>query len=144
MMFSRDIPIGGFKMTEDIKALSKLGYIESENLKKSKGMGAFLASAEGEGGGIRVARRMAHDNLIDEVRRSLRYYTKESGVRDFDRVLFSGGASMTINLNSQLAQALSMTVEIYNPFELFTVPPGFNDSIGAQLAIACGSALREE
>ncbi len=144
LLFSRDIPIGGFKMTEDIKAISKLSYTESENLKKSKGMGAFLAAADGEGGGIRVARRMAHDNLIDEVRRSLRYYTKETSVREFDRMLFSGGAALTVNLNSQLAQALSMTVEIYNPFDLFTVPPGFTDSVGAQLAIACGSALREE
>ncbi len=49
-----------------------------------------------------------------------------------------------INFNSHLAQALSMNVEIYNPFEHFTVPPGFNEILGTQLATACGLALREE
>jgi len=49
-----------------------------------------------------------------------------------------------INLNSHLAQALTLNVEIYSPFELFTVPPGFNEALGTQLATACGLALREE
>lgn len=144
ILFSRDIPIGGYKMTDDIKSLRKVEYAEAESLKKERGMGAFLGDSQSEGPSIRVARRMSVDGLIDEIRRSLRYYTKETGVREFEKILLSGGASMMLNLNSQMAQALNMTVEIYNPFEFFTVPPGFTEGVGAQLAIACGLALREE
>jgi type IV pilus assembly protein PilM len=144
ILFSRDIPVGGYKITEDIKALRKIEYSEAEQIKKERGMGSLLGDGEGEGAGIRVARRMAVDGLVDEIRRSLRYYTKETGVREFEKILISGGCACMPNLNSHLAQALSMAVEIYNPFEFFTTPPGFTETLGAQLAIACGVALREE
>lgn len=144
MFFSRDIAIGGHKLTEDVKSIHEVEYAEAEHLKRERGMGALLGKSDSEGSSIRVARRMAVDGLVDEIKRSLRYYTKETGIRDFDKVLISGGTASTINLNSHLAKALSLNVEIFNPFELFTVPPGFNEKIGAQLATACGLALREE
>lgn len=144
MFFSRDIPIGGHKLTEDVRSLHDLEYNEAENLKREKGMGAFIGRSDDESSSIRVAHRMAVDGLVDEIRRSLRYYTKETGIREFDKILISGGSASMPNFNSHLAQALSMNVEIYNPFELFTVPPGFSDSVAAQMATACGLALREE
>ncbi len=144
MFFSRDIQIGGHKLTEDVKSLHDLEYRDAENLKREKGMGAFLGQSDDENSSIRVARRMAVDGLIDEIRRSLRYYTKETGVREFEKILMSGGSASMPNFNSHLAQALSMNVEIYNPFEMFTVPPGFSESVAAQMATACGLALREE
>lgn len=144
ILFSRDIAIGGHKLTEDIKSLHEVEYAEAEHMKRERGMGAMLGRSESDEQSIRVARRMALDGLIDEIRRSLRYYTKETGIRDFERILISGGTASMPNLNSHLAKSLSLDVEIYNPFEMFTVPPGFNESIGAQLATACGLALREE
>ena len=144
ILFSREIPIGGHKLTEDIRTLHDIDYNEAEYMKKERGMGAFLAESDNSSSSIRVARRMAIDGLIDEIRRSLRYYTKETGVRDFARILISGGVAAMPNLNSHLAQALSMNVELYNPCETFMVPPGFSDAVAAQLATACGLALREE
>lgn len=144
ILFSREIPIGGHKLTEDIRTIHDLDYQDAENLKKERGMGAFLAQSSDSAASIRVARRMAVDGLIDEIKRSLRYYSKETGVREFDKILISGGAAAMPNFNSHLAQALSMNVELYNPCEMFTVPPGFSDGIAAQLATACGLALREE
>jgi type IV pilus assembly protein PilM len=145
ILFVRDIPIGGYKITEDIKALKKLEYSEAERLKRDRGMGSLLGGdGSEEGQSIRVARRMAVDGMLDEIRRSLRYYTKETGVREFEKILLCGGSAAMPNLNSHMAQALSMTVEIYNPFDMFTVPPGFGEAAGAQLAVACGIALREE
>jgi type IV pilus assembly protein PilM len=144
ILFSREIPIGGHKLTEDIRTLHDVDYRDAENLKKERGMGAFLAESGDSSSSIRVARRMAIDGLIDEIKRSLRYYTKETGFRDFDRILISGGVAAMPNFNSHLAKALSMNVELYNPCEMFTVPPGFSDAVAAQLATACGLALREE
>jgi len=144
VFFSREITIGGHKITEDIRSLHNVDYGEAEHIKRERGIGALLGPSEGEGQAIRVARRMAVDGLVDEIKRSLRYYTKETNIRDFDRVLISGGSAAMPNLTSHLAKALSMNVEIYNPFDLFTVPPGFSENIGAQLATACGLALRED
>lgn len=144
IFFSRDIAIGGHKLTEDVKSFHDVDYAEAEHIKKERGMGALLGRSDSDDSSIRVARRMAVDGLVDEIRRSLRYYTKETGIRDFDKVLISGGSASMPNLNSHLAKALSLNVEIFNPFEMFTVPPGFNENIGAQLATACGLALREE
>lgn len=144
MLFSRDIAVGGHKLTEDIKSLLDIEYLEAEEIKRTKGMGAFLNEGESGGSSIKIARRKAIDTLVDELRRSLRYYSKETGIREFDKMLICGGTARMTNLNSHLAQALSMNVEIYNPFESFTVPPGFNEFIGTQLATACGLAMREE
>jgi type IV pilus assembly protein PilM len=145
MLFSRDIAIGGHKLTDDIKAMQDIEYLAAEEMKKAKGMGAFLGGEDGgEGSAIRIARRKSLDSLVDEIRRSLRYYTKETGIREYERILLCGGSALLTNLNSHLAQALSMNVEVYNPFENFTVPPGFNESLGTQLATACGLALRED
>ena len=144
VFFSRDIAIGGYKLTEDVKSLHDVDYSEAEHIKRERGMGALLGRSDAEGQAIRVARRMAVDGLVDEIRRSLRYYTKETGIREFEKVLICGGTASTTNLNSHLANALSLNVEIFNPFEMFTVPPGFNENIGAQLATACGLAMREE
>jgi len=144
VFFSRDIAIGGHKLTEDVKSLHDVDYGEAEHIKKERGMGALLGKGDESSSGIRVARRMAVDGLVDELKRSLRYYTKETGIRDFDKVLISGGTASMPNLNSHLAKSLSLNVEVFNPFEMFTVPPGFNENIGAQLATACGLALRED
>lgn len=144
ILFSRDIPIGGYKITEDIKSFHKMEYNEAEDAKRRRGMGALLGDGASDGPGIRVARRMSVDGLVDEIRRSLRYYTKETSVREFDKILLTGGTALMPNLNSYMAQALNMTVEIYNPFEMFITPPGFTEQVGSQLAIACGLALRED
>lgn len=142
--FSREIAIGGHKLTEDVRSTHNVMYSEAEHLKRERGMGALLGQGGNDEQTIRVARRMAVDSLIEEIRRSLRYYTKETGIRDFDRILMCGGSAAMPNLNSHLAKALSMNVEIYNPYNIFMVPPGFSETIGAQLAAACGLALRED
>jgi type IV pilus assembly protein PilM len=143
MIFSREIPIGGHKLTEDVKNIHEVEYVEAENIKKERGMGALLGKEDG-GPSIRIARRMVVDLLVDEIRRSLRYYSKETGVREFDKMYICGGTAGLQNLNSHLAKELSLDVVLYNPFEMFVTPPGFTDQLGAQLANACGLALRED
>ena len=142
--FTRDINWAGINFTDDIKNSLKVEYSEAESIKRERGIGSLLGASNDTSGGIRVARRMSIDNLIDEIRRSLRYYTKETGCREYKKMLLSGGSSVLPNLNSHLAQHLKMTVEIYNPFSDFATPPGFDDSLGSRLAVACGLALREE
>ncbi len=143
MIFSRDITWAGINFTEDIKTKMKVDYEEAEVIKRERGMGAMIGSDDGSTG-IRVARRMASDQLVDEIRRSIRYYTKETGVREFQKVLLCGGTAVLPNLNSHLAQSLSMTVEIYNPFNGMITPPGLDDQVGTRLAVACGLAMRED
>ncbi|UCC78476.1 MAG: type IV pilus assembly protein PilM [Candidatus Zixiibacteriota bacterium] len=144
MLFSRDIAIGGHKITDDIRNIQSVEYPAAEEMKRTKGLGAFLSDVSESEASIRIARRKSLDSLVDEIRRSMRYYTKETGIREFEKMLLCGGSALLLNLNSHLAQALSMNIEIYNPFEYFTVPPGFNESLGTQLATACGLAMRED
>ena len=144
IFFTREINWAGINFTDDIKNSMKVEYEEAEAIKRERGMGALLGKQGDTGGGIRVSRRMEIDNLIDEIRRSLRYYTKETGCREFKKILLSGGSSALPNLNSHLAQHLNITVELYNPFINFITPPGFDDNFGSRLAVACGLAMRED
>lgn len=144
MFFTRDINWAGTNFTDDIKSNMKVDYSEAESIKRESGIGALLGNMNETAQGIKVTRRMTLDNLMDEIRRSLRYYTKETGCREYNKILLCGGSSVLPNLNSHLAQHLKMNVEIYNPFESFLTPPGFDDTLGSRLAVACGLALRED
>ncbi len=144
MFFSRDLTWAGHNFTDDIKNLCKVDYAQAEGMKRERGMGAFLGDSASDSGGIRVARRLAIDTLVDELRRSLRYYTKETGCREFQKVMLCGGSAKMPNLNSHLAAQLNLTVEIFNPFAEFITPPGFDEGLGSRLAAACGLALRED
>jgi type IV pilus assembly protein PilM len=92
MLFSRDLNWAGSNFTDDIKNTMKVEYAEAEAIKRERGMGALLGDGTAsEATGIRVARRMAMDNLIDEIRRSMRYYTKEPVAANFRRYYYAAG-----------------------------------------------------
>lgn len=144
MFFARDINWAGYNFTNDIRDLKDLSYYDAEMFKKD--MGIFgNGSDDGMGSSsIRVQRKFTQDNLVDETRRSLRYYTKETSIREFQKILLSGGSARIEGLAGYLSEKLGIPVELYSPTDVFEIPQVFNTQHAPQLAIACGLALREE
>jgi len=148
LFFTRDLPFGGHHFTEDIRALRNLEYGEAERFKRENGI--FLEASPGEakettpGLSIKVTRRTAQEGLVEEVRRSLRYYTKETGRRDFQRMFLAGGSALIAGLDTYLGQELKMAVEVYDPSDGLQLPVGFPRELLPQLAVALGMALRQD
>jgi len=148
LFFSRDIPFGGHHFTEDIRSLRNLEYGEADRFKKENGI-FFEAAAAGANGqppglSIKVARKTAQQSLVEEIRRSLRYYTKETGRRDFQRIFLAGGSALIAGLDTYLGQELEITVELYDPTDQLQLPVGFPRQLVPQLAVALGMALRQD
>ena len=93
---------------------------------------------------IKMQKKHAQDNLVDEIHRSLRYYIKETSIREFEKILLSGGSSRINGLAGYIGEKVNIPVELFNPIENFDLPQVFNPQHAPQIAIACGLALREE
>jgi type IV pilus assembly protein PilM len=148
LFFTRDIAFGGHHFTEDVRARRDLEYGEADRFKKQNGIFLEVSSAEtGEGPSglsIKVARKTAQESLVEEIRRSLRYYTKETGRRDFERIFLAGGSALIAGLDTYLGNELGIPVEVYDPTDRLQLPVGFPRELVPQLAVALGMALRED
>jgi len=72
MLFSRDVAVGGHKLTEDIKNLQSVEYLEAEEMKRTKGLGAFLGGEGDAETSIKISRRKALDSLVTAQASALR------------------------------------------------------------------------
>jgi type IV pilus assembly protein PilM len=141
--FARDIQWAGFSFTDDIRDNKDVDYPTAEKIKRDEGIFGLEEGISGDSG-IRMQRKFTQDSLVSEILRSLRYYAKETSVREFDKVLLSGGSARIDGLAGFLTEKLNIPVEIYDPTHTFELPQVFNPQHAPQLATAFGLALRED
>jgi type IV pilus assembly protein PilM len=143
-LFNRDIPIGGFHLTEDLSKKYSISIEEAERRKLADGVEAFH---KGEGDGspsLTLQSRTVLEDFMDEIRRTLRYYAKESGITSFDKILLSGGGALLKGLPEILAQKFNMTVECWDPLKELEGAENINGNGGPQFAQCLGLALRRD
>lgn len=143
--FTREIQIGGHDFTKFLATQKNIPYHEAEDEKLKNGFDALNKkngqSAE-QSYSISVAERTIFDNLVDELRRSLRFYMKENNESYFNKIVLMGGSAVTKGLAEFIAEHLSVTVEAYNPFNHFH--PHVDEEVDnpAKYALAIGLAMR--
>ena len=90
---------------------------------------------------IKIAEKNVFSNLIDELRKSLRYYMKTNGQTPFKRFFLSGGYAILPGLVDYLNNQLNIEIELLNPFKKIQNAPTLeNPSI---YTTAVGLALRD-
>ena len=143
--FARDISWGGLHFTKDIMKRKKLNYDEAEKYKFEHGL-----RKEGEEDdsssliGLDITEKSTAEMIVQEVKRSLRFYVKEAGNSDFRKLLMVGGSAKLIGLDDYIEDQLKLTTEVYNPFVNLEKPERFSDKQDPQLALALGLAMRPE
>lgn len=143
--FTREIQIGGHDFTKYLAKQKDIPYHEAEELKLKEPFEALTKGAKPEqekSFSIAVAERTIFDNLVDELRRSLRFYMKENNESYFNKIALMGGAAATTGLADFISQHLNVPVEAYNPFNHFHPQPGSDVDNPAKYALAVGLALR--
>lgn len=141
--FARDISWGGLHFTKDIMKLKKMDYAEAEQYKFEHGLKKEEAEADSSSIiGLDITEKSTAELIVQEVKRSLRFYVKEAGNSDFRKILLVGGGAKLIGLDEYIADQLKMTTEVYNPFVNLEKPERFSDKQDPQLALALGLAMR--
>ena len=123
--FSRDIPIGGISLTNDISKEFNLGFAEAEKLKREQG-GIIIESENvvltripsKEDKRVRIYSSISTTlgKLVMEIRRAFDFYESSAKKRSISKVYICGGSSKLQNIDKFISERLKIPVEPLNPF----------------------------
>jgi type IV pilus assembly protein PilM len=142
--FVRLLLQGGADITEALADRLGVSLDEAEALKRGHG-GKTEASSTQEDVAVHAIGR-ARDDFVDEIRRSLEYYVTTAAAERIDRVVLSGGGAQLHDLESRLAAATSLPVELGRGFASLSIgKTGLSDDqldvVGPSSAVPVGLAL---
>lgn len=142
ILFARDIPVGGFNFTNELSKNMGITLDEAESLKLSSTQGVEVPE------NTRSFLNMALDNVTEEVRNSIDFYSASSGNFPISKVFYTGGASLTEGLIEHLSQVLKLNFEMLNPLLKIKaghkkLTPEYLNQIAPFMAISIGLGLRQ-
>lgn len=110
VIFSRDIPVGGFHFTNEISKNMGVTFEEAEALKISQGTKQEVPEE------TRTYMNIALDHVTEEIRNSIDFYTATANGLLINRAYFTGGASLTLGLVDHLIETIKLPFEVLNPY----------------------------
>lgn len=141
--FTRDLPVGGHHFVKEIVDKKELSYTEAQDLLYREGVSSVLKNdSSDDQSGLSVAERSVFDNLIEDIRRSLRFYAKQTGQSFFLKIFLSGGSGATPGLKEFINEKLNIESDLLNPFETLNLDDSISISNVSQYAVALGLAIR--
>ncbi len=147
--FSRDIAIAGRQFTEEIMRRHQCDTAVAEQYKRENGAinGGSSGAPVQQHGGLGLALASQDENktlesLSRELQRSIRFFLKESGLRQIDATFVTGGGASDASLREQLARELRTELIEMNPFTLAGVDHKFDSAFQNEFAQAFGLGLR--
>jgi len=123
--FTRDIPIGGNQITEEIQRQLGLSFEEAEALKLGEGLAGKdpqMFKKRDEIIGSVAA------NMAVELQRSVDFYTAATADSHISRLYICGGCSKVAVLLDALELRLGIPVEAFNPFKKVQIDASRFDS----------------
>ena len=139
--FTRDLPIGGHHFVKELSDKKEVGYIDAQDTLYREGLSASKGS-EVEGQGVGIAERTVYDSLIEDMRRSLRFYAKQTGQSFFLKIFLTGGAAGTPGLAQEVNEKLNIECAVFDPFESMVGADDVSISNPSQYTTALGLGIR--
>ncbi len=138
--FSKEIPIGGVIITEEIQRRMGVSYFEAEDLKMNGD----------ENGNLPEEVLDIMDEIIDsffkEIKKTVDFYISSTGEEDLNKCIITGGNALIPNLGESLSELIDMDVRLLDPLEYFDYGDNINeemlDYIKYRGAVALGLAMR--
>ena len=141
--FTRDLPIGGHNFVKELSEKKEIGYIESQDLLFKEGISAFKSDvATDQTASVGIAERTVYDSLVEDLRRSLRFYAKQTGQSFFLKIFLTGGSAITPGLTDFFKDKLNIETAVFNPFENIKGAENISVSNKSQYATALGLGIR--
>ena len=136
-LWARTIPVGGNNFTEALVKSFKLSFSKAETLKRTAASSKYARQ-------IFQAMRPVFADLVQELQRSIGFYTATHRDTELTRVVALGSAFRLPGLQKYLQQNLQLKVERWEKFEKLTVPatPDGTTEQPASFAVPCGLAVQ--
>ena len=89
-----------------------------------------------------MTERSVFDNLIEDIRRSLRFYAKQTGQSFFLKILLTGGSANTEGLSELISSKLNIDCDVLNPFDGLDGADNLTVDNPSQYVLAMGLCIR--
>jgi type IV pilus assembly protein PilM len=140
-VFTRDIQVGGNMFNEELQKRLGLSGGDAEQVK----LGADLDDVD-----LNVVSEVIEDakaNLIQEIQRSLDFYSATSSDERVQKVYITGGVSRTSTMQESLTERLGVPVELLDPFRMLTTSekdfdPEYLEAVAPMFSVAIGLGMR--
>ncbi len=146
--FTLALSVGGSRFTREIQTRCQLAYAEAESLKCRVGEDVRDQSSDSDTYyPLHEALQNTYELIVSEIRQSLVYYNKQTGINKFDRLILTGGGSGLTEFPEYLSRKLGVQVEILNPLKKFEIDSNTFDAnqlreVSPKLSLAVGLAMR--
>ena len=142
-VFTRDIQAGGNLLNEELQ--KRLG-ISSEEAERAKLGDRDVADVDPES--VEEILSDAIENLVQEVQRSLDFFSATSNEDRVSKIYLTGGVSGSDKAQSIIEDRLGISVERVDPFRNVTVndkqfDKDYLEAIGPMFSVAAGLAMRK-
>ena len=138
---ARDIIVGSRQITEQIQNIFDIEFEEAEALKLG-----YIA-AEDKQQEIEEIFTTTCTQWVLEIKKAIDLYHSNHPDRPLSKLILSGGGAKVSGLTDFLVQETALSVELFDPFKNMTsnkkkIDPDYLNSVGPEMAIATGIALR--
>lgn len=142
--FTRDLPIGSHHFVKEISEKKEIGYTQAQDSLFKEGILASKTQTDdvSQEGSVSLAERTVYDSLVEDVRRSLRFYAKQTGQSFFLKIFLSGGGASTPGLAEFVNQKLNIECAVFDPFENVEGKEKLSISNPSQFTTALGLGIR--
>ena len=143
--FTRDLPVGSHHFVKELSEKKEIGYIDAQDSLFKEGLSASMKSNSDDSlpeGAVGIAERTVYDNLVEDMRRSLRFYAKQTGQSFFLKIFLSGGGASTPGLVDFVNQKLNIECAVFDPFENIDGKDNLSISNPSQFTTALGLGIR--
>jgi type IV pilus assembly protein PilM len=138
-IFSKEIPVGGSLITEEIQRQMGVSYEEAEDLKTNSDERGNLPQE------ILNIINMQVDQHVAEVRKNINFYVTQGSAEKVEACFITGGSSLLPDLAQKLSASAGIPVEHFRLSEGFKIDGRISfpeEQLGAIGAIAIGLAMR--
>jgi len=144
LFLAREIGAAGNQFTRDVMTAREMNFTKAEVFKRKHGV--FAGPEKQADQAVSPVREAvvgpAIENLINEIKLTIRYYQNETGSGQVSKILLSGGCALDHALSNFIKTKLEIPLEKLNPFSVLTgTEPSEVDNPG-QYVPAMGMALR--
>ena len=135
VVFTRELPIGGQIVTNEVQKAMGLSYEEAEELKVNGDQSGNLPEE------IVNIVNSSFDLFLTEIKRALDFYISSNDESSFQYCYITGGSSRLPGLVERLSKELSLEVLFFNPFDRIDVKSGRFDENSLSVISSVGVSV---
>lgn len=150
--FTREIEIAGDRINKELIRKYNFDYLSAESKKIENGIKSLDEDKENDEvseessevdtmpGGIMIEEKTIFNELVDEIRKTLRFYMKNNNNSFFNTFYITGGGALLPGLDEFITNNLNVKVELLDPFKKINNSNKVDNPF--EFSVALGLALR--